>query len=1629
MDEELQGIVENMVRAGESEDNIALVIQNYSTQPPKQTYQPATNEEYFANPQKATQSALLNQISQGPSAQNLTGEVTPEDLEAAKYFVSKPRSVGGAVKSYVAAFNKPVVEAPGNLLKSIGVGGSAIDRATGASDIPAEETPTYQLGQKWNEFVKPYIGQIESQYQDDFGTKLMGGLGSLMTLLIARGNPEATGGQLAAQGVTQSIPKLAAQGVGNTLASKGGVVAGTFAIDEYEQAKKKGLPEDEAFNVFLKNYFVNQTDAIPIESAFSKLNTLFKGGIAQKISAVGQGGLVEGTQEGIQTYLTNQIAKGSYDPNRDELFGVLDAMTVGGVLGMLLPAIGAAAQKAPPGVKEALLAKGEQLEDKAIKLEQVKEATDKALEVVDTGSPELNASIDTEAQNAATEVEKILVKTPIQNAEEVRKDQEVGTESRKASEGSQTNSSSDIQQTTQTRAEASNTQNQITNEKGIQKRGDEGKETISKEVQGQGKERGQEVNLKNEGKLLSFNETPEYKAADQKVREIADQIRQNPDQDELFSQLNEAKQERDNARIAFEQKPTKVKQEKSIKMTPTQALKHQVQTFYKGVEKGVKKGKELTNDLVTKVQETLKEQNLTPKQTSVILSKVKSTNLFTPGSVSKLNQLIDRVSADAAYAESLGDAESFRSDIKKHSKTKVESIPNNYKVVAKEFSKINPDEVADLEAYKQMAAQVTSGFKAPTSKDYSPINIDQVRTYINRHNETKQGEQVQRLREEFQFGEEFSDDEIAQLLETEDLDEEEFYQNKDQARKTIARDRILRTAQFAQTGIQAREGSVEETLGKIDLNKLSDGQLVDYVRTVDNIIQNDDYTNSARIESISKAVEAVDKLRKLKSTGEIGKFKGSIYNMPMLFNAIYSDSKAAAKVQLYSGLQDVYNGGSRVEGAEGKLFTDFRDKAKEIEKKTGKDPLTADTQVRLGLFAPLVRFPKGTQPNLEQSKRIVEQSILRLKNKKDRAELAKDAERLYQPFKQAKTVEEVFDIMRKVDPAGLQMWEFFNKKFDSEVRERLKSNAEEVFNETFIEEENYTPKSFEIVDSAESGQLDSSTGSAFYSDLPGKPKQAKTAIAATNSLPKGRALNFEFYQNMFRKYRESEYDIETSRPRLLFREFLRLPESTDVLGGLENKQRIIENYKKSEEIQRGVGKDYGDVSKFMDEAASTLRTLGYTAALGSVDQIVKQYVPVAVNTMFNLGGDGGLFFSRIPEAANKLFDMYTIGQRGKRLGGAERGESTRYKIQSKYRNRLLKGVGALHKMTDKGSSIFMASLTKGDVSVAQRSWAAYYLQSLKKAGVDLKTVDLGTEYEKQSDPIRREAAAYAEQKVKETQVVSNPAELAKLLRTQGAENWIKNIFIPFSTFSVNTKVRLIENIRQLRTNPNKADAYRALAGTVSEIALYSTIKFFLLSQLWDLFREGAKSLFDLDSEDEEDKTEFRTKQWYSAIYKDMFPFAVGAGGENASIEFANGISYLIAHPDATYAEWKKELNGGPFYQYQANNAFDMGLYSIGLERLQKTIEDTRNLDNLLNDEAVVVSTPYGEKEVELDSDQQKFMAFMVMMDWLSSIGLSDAQVFNQLKKIQKEQLKGSKGGYSNKPYVPKPTLQKPYIPK
>src|SRR5690606_38399893 len=124
-----------------------------------------------------------------------------------------------------------------------------------------------------------------------------------------------------------------------------------------------------------------------------------------------------------------------------------------------------------------------------------------------------------------------------------------------------------------------------------------------------------------------------------------------------------------------------------------------------------------------------------------------------------------------------------------------------------------------------------------------------------------------------------------------------------------------------------------------------------------------------------------------------------------------------------------------------------------------------------------------------------------------------------------------------------------------------------------------------------------------------------------------------------------------------------------------------------------------------------------------------------------------------------------------------------------------------------------------------------------------------------------------------------------------------------------------------------------------------------------------EDLFGLNSDEDEDEEKAkRFRLWYSSIAKDFFPLAVGTLGENASVAAMNRVAHLFDSSDLSYSEWLRETKGGTFYSYKSSSPLsDLGLYSIGLERVQRTIND---MDAALSGDATF-NTFWGEKEVSL----------------------------------------------------------------
>jgi hypothetical protein len=1451
-------------------------------------------------------------------------------IDYAKKAGSGLQTVGDYAAAGVGGINRGISQVVTAPLKFISAGGAFLEKLATGKESEAYSDPFGRVGQGIEDFtnkINPQIEGVNETYQN-----VAQGLGQGAAMLATAG----VGG--GANAITQTVTKVptlaqatggALQQLGKQVVSPTGFLGGSMtAVPEYEAAKAAGLSEEQAFEVLLSNYAVGQTEALPIQNMLGRLNRVTNNRILNTVKTMGIGGLEEATQEAVQTYLSNEVAKDNYDPDRDPLFQVLESAKVGGIVGMLLPGMVSTAQALS-------VEKRTKLERKIGELQ-----ADQAME--STGDPQLDAQID-----AAAQIDPV--------------DKQVLEESKVA----------DAVQQEQTDTERS--------------------EKIQEDLQPE------ENTETTEEAEIKPSQTPEYKEAVSKVEELQDKFAKLPieeNADELLFELRNARQALQ--KIAGDPKLTKkktpiqkqiedatgvTKPEKSIKMTPNEAIKFRVQEFYKGVQEGVYKGKDASNELVNKVQEAIKESPLQPKQISSILSRVKKTNLFTPGSISRLNNFIDKVSLDAEYADKLDEARSINRKIRKLSKSTSGNL-QNVKGLAKAFASINPEDTF-ITPHLNWGRQILANLSSPNTTGYGRLDAGGAQEYVNDLQEK------------------------AEQYEKEQTEKEPQGPKRNLQLFSTLKGSLDALSQKDLSDFDDSDIRTIETIKSVDPSTLTDEQAKAFVRVIDNIVENDDLSNASAIEPIVKSKQVLKGLgEKYKDTdkkeiGQVGKIFGNTYQQ---FTRIFGDSGIAADVQNQSGIIDVFNAGSRVENQEIKLTKDLKDKIQAVNKKYKIKVQELDNQIRLVIYSELVKN-YGDDSHISKIQNNIQRTIAEYeKTDPDQAEVWK---KVYEEFKDVETVGEA-----KLSPGLKEVWDFFNQRFTKEVNPRLAKNTIELHNQPYVEANNYThTETKALTDLSEAQERFGEKQTGRKSKV--KAKQSNTSLTATRNLKQGYGYSSDFLESQLRGYRESLYDIEASKPKALVEQTIYTPEFEEIVGGKDNADVIRKMLTKAEQIQQGIGAgNLNEAVKFANSTTQFLRNLGAVRALASLTQPLKQVPSVWTKSLFNHAGTGSLpeFFKAVRSInlistspnINKLFDQYTVGVRGARLGGIERGDSVNYKLTPAG-----KGANKIAEWLQGKSELFsrtvLKPLTNSDVYAAKTTWLSYYLQSLKEQGIT--KVDLNSEYLKQEDPKRKTAGAFAEQMIAETQVPSNPAALAQISRNEndGGWNFAKNILLPFSTFSINAKYRNISDVGKFLRNPNAKNA-GAVAGDMAEIAMFAGISYGILNYYKDWLKEGIESLFGLEGEDDEEKTSInRKKAFYTNVINSTVPFAIGNVGEYGVDYAANYLAKIVENPDMSYEEWKKETGGFIF----VDDKFDLGVYALGAEPYKEAVSGVIDLTKSKMDEPITVESFGNVKEINLTKQQENLLALKTLLELGGTLGFNEADVYNQVRKIMKEQLKSA----------------------
>jgi hypothetical protein len=530
-----------------------------------------------------------------------------------------------------------------------------------------------------------------------------------------------------------------------------------------------------------------------------------------------------------------------------------------------------------------------------------------------------------------------------------------------------------------------------------------------------------------------------------------------------------------------------------------------------------------------------------------------------------------------------------------------------------------------------------------------------------------------------------------------------------------------------------------------------------------------------------------------------------------------------------------------------------------------------------------------------------------------------------------------------------------------------------------------------------------------------KPVQAGTTKEARRTMSPAQAYDFKDYINgIMVAYNETLHDIETSKHLQLFNNVANNPDFVKLVGGSSNKNAIINRVISTDKIEKKMGDRANETINVLNSVAEVFSQIGVVTALGGLDQIALQYPSAAMSTMIMLGKDADLFFAapsvwnkELTNQVNKILQENDIAVRGQ----AHRYELGSTKFDLKSKNKIVRGLGKFRSglgMLQKDYQL--KPLIVSDVSVAQRSYMAFYLKSLREQGI--KTVDLSTEHEKTKEPSRKQALAYASLMVSNLQVASTTAGRSAFLQEAGNLAFIRKIIFPFSSFPINTKIRMGRALTKIYSSPNKAEGFQEFTAVVSEAAVWAGMRIYILPFYYAAVKAGMEAIAGFESpEEEEDEEEVSNKKWRkfkTQMVTEAIPFNVGAVGAFGTPFLINQLNYSLSETEArTVNEFLKDMGEDPMFVKMQNfnkyNEFSgFGQYGIGMDRFADIYT---SLGNYYREDFVTLDNGYGEQIIYKDSDEIEKVALMKLaVDLLPT----PREVRSAADKIQREQFNFAK---------------------
>ena len=963
----------------------------------------------------------------------------------------------------------------------------------------------------------------------------------------------------------------------------------------------------------------------------------------------------------------------------------------------------------------------------------------------------------------------------------------------------------------------------------------------------------------------------------------------------------ETKTEQEITRIAPSVNKILGKKRKKITVDEAVVLRDQIKYFARRSREAKRERKKQRQELlIDEIKRFEGSGVINTRQTKAITNVINRVNLDNPSSVNKALDYVEKVIQNADNIQKLKDANSIRSKIKKAYKRK--GVEANLSDAAGSFININPNQVADIDVYLEQAAKVLEGVRPSRVGKVVPLergvkirptfDIKEINQYTSDtmlEQDKKDMDAKKELFEEITGLEatDFTLEEMQEILYNTELTQEAVEKRIEAKEKTIRAgvnkanksystvvNSILETGKDPFTGEKIDLTSSQKKLVKdflnVDVDTLSSKDALAYVDSLINFATNQTTggmqvvvdRNKGRVE-MDSFNKPENKAKSLSSVAQVW-LKG-LATLPNVFDRIFKSPRIARDFMKKSGLTDFINGSSRAETKTNNLTDTYIDKFGK-SKPNGKSFNNVENITERGLGAFMSRSVEADpEAEFNRRKKLIEESIDTL-NKGSEADKkkAKEYQKAYDKIlKDSKTIDDVQSKMDNTNLEGIKWW--MNEW--SNIYNDLSDVSLNTYNSVLGKDINYTPDSFINVSKAEADP-EQELGQPNFTDTRTRIYDKKSGVlmptTKPNALPKGKIINLNFDSQNVSSYRGALTDINTAGSVQQMIGAINSKAFQEIFPDNTSKDVAYDRMKNFVDLKRGLGKATNETVSKWTRRFNRLSGLGTSRVLGGPTQYIKQLVPI-MNTFVNAGGTNmaqalGLINN---SDVNKL-----INESGRPIAnrGIESQTTTSFNsaLDAEAENPSGKMIEGVSKLNNAYLKTFLVS---ADKLAARSSFIAYYLQNLKKQGIDVSGIDWSTH------KLNDKAADYAQQQVDRQQNVSDADLQGELFSSRKlGPVALRKIFFPFANFVINQKTRMYNDIMTLTSkttsSEDKAKAGRSLGGLTAETLTFNTLGFMVTQLLGNIGREIVG--YDEDNEEEQKRINNQIKGRATTVARDIF---------------------------------------------------------------------------------------------------------------------------------------------------------------